>query len=122
MREFKFRAWHHGGGDPRVSGEMFYSHPFPIIFWKRIEDECLSVEVMQYTGLKDKNGKYIYEGDILKTINNKNALVFFVNGVFALGGDPGREILCTACAMEEVIGNIYEHKYLIENPELLESK
>ncbi len=65
MRDIKFRAWHHGGGDPRVKGRMNFSEPFTQMFWKCVQDEPLAVEVMQYTGLKDHAGKEIYEGDVL---------------------------------------------------------
>lgn len=77
MREIKFRAWHHGGGDPRVIGRMEFSEPFMALFWSNIESEPFAVEVMQYAGLKDKNGKEIFEGDIVV----KNEYLWFDKGV-----------------------------------------
>lgn len=64
-REIKFRAYHHSAGDPRYKSWWDYSYPFPVLFWQNVENESCSVEIMQYTGLKDKNGKEIYEGDIV---------------------------------------------------------
>ena len=61
MREIKFRAYHHGGGDIRVKGEMIYSSTSLKMFFENVENECLAVELMQFTGLLDKNGVEIYE-------------------------------------------------------------
>ena len=81
--------------------------------------------LMQYTGLKDKNGKEIYEGDVLhmqikSTVNNNNIIVeiYFQNGVFWFKGKFYSD--CNwhfyNARDREVIGNIYE------NPELINSK
>ena len=77
------------------------------------------LNLMQSTGLKDKNGKEIFEGDVLGT---KDGLL---NGVVEYRSDLGMwtnslirynnfERLCIIALSKEVIGNIYE------NPELLE--
>ena len=119
-REFKFRAWHYGGGDPRVKPFMAFSEPFRVLFWERVEQEALAVEVMQYTGLEDKNGVEIYEGDIDKDhlivtyVGDLEGSLGMACGWYLQSGDFDRftELLCETGL--EVIGNIYE------NPELLE--
>ena len=79
------------------------------------------IELMQSTGFKDKNGKEIFEGDILGT---KDGLL---NGVVEYKSDLGMwtnslirynnfERLCNVANSREIIGNIYE------NPEILEDK
>jgi len=63
----------------------------------------------QYTGLKDKNGGEIFEGDVLKATDGSLRVVEFVNGAFYPFWSRDEFIDCLC----EVIGNIYE------NPELL---
>lgn len=80
--------------------------------------ERADVEVMQFTGLKDKNGREIYGGDVVKGYNRvfENVSyryeVAFLNGCYMFGNWNAHEYFNKHQEME-VIGNIYE------NPELL---
>ena len=79
------------------------------------------VIIEQYTGLKDKNGKEIYEGDILKTDGVPNVTVFWCeqegrwNGKYHGLFGPGSECEINGSVpwISETVGNIHE------NPELL---
>lgn len=118
MREIKFRAWLND--DKRMVNILALD--FLHKTWIAHKDLCGSfddIELMQYTGLKDKNGKEIYEGDIIKCkIGNVDfkGYVYFYGGRFEFidfEDDEETEFLCY-CDEPEVIGNTYE------NPELLE--
>jgi len=113
QREIKFRAW-----DKKAKK---YHQVFPK--WKISSDgifECLGDEnivIQQSTGLKDKNGKEIYEGDIIKTdeFGDEIAEVWFSEqGMWIFGNKEKQkgEVFLDK-SHYEVIGNIYE------NPELL---
>ncbi|EAC4276792.1 hypothetical protein ABJF43_001553 [Listeria monocytogenes] len=81
----------------------------------------------QYTGLKDKNGKKIFEGDIVRNINgeysyigivNKDRYTFYIKGVAPKDNYDFADVSDTVTGKSSliVIGNIHE------NPELLEEK
>lgn len=128
MRELKFRGWD--------NEEMVYWEPFKYYDNSFIEPRTIFEEtIMQYIGLKDKNGKEIYEGDIVENnINKKRWEVLFgdYSYIFAtnrtnqipMWGDWAEEyffydyinILKKSKSQIEIIGNIYE------NPELLNKK
>jgi uncharacterized phage protein (TIGR01671 family) len=134
-REIKFRAW-----DKRLKEMQF------TIEMHQYKDGSMGIQIgdslavrddddfilMQYTGLKDKNGKEIYEGDVIRYTKNKHLIYPNFTTVieyykysfgFRLQNsfntyDPfclHDEIEIDFLPYIEVIGNIYE------NPELLKA-
>lgn len=107
MREIKFRTWD--------GNTMFQSH----CPQENIDDGCA---VMQYTGLKDKNGTEIYEGDILRRYDSFGEVYYQEElARFAVDSCEGSRQIDKAILFNqispkklEVIGNIYENKELLE--------
>jgi hypothetical protein len=103
-REIKFRAWH------RTAKEMLYEKAFMVLGWEEVEHQPL--DVMQFTGLKDRNGMEIYEGDII----NDNGLIMtieFFKASFCKCNENGNWILHSHDKYE-VIGNVYENAELTD--------
>ncbi len=119
-REIKFRAW-----VPKRKRMIFFwlfgtDEGYHIQEQEQLE-EC---EIMQFTGLKDKNGKEIYEGDVLTNSNDHNFEVRFdYRGYRLYGKHGGYGSLLSFITISdefdsgvEIIGNIHK------NPELLNPK
>ncbi len=111
MRDIKFRVWN------KTNMKWVGFGVYDGLHEDYVKEHCS--EIMQYTGLKDKNGKEIYEGDIISYKDGRvceitwheHTASFDSRGLTSNGIprplNDRPHILC------EVIGNIYE------NPELL---
>jgi len=144
MREIKFRAWDKKY-NMMIQAESFQrdqmwisgiGEVFEIGEWSdyggggKTEDDCSDQYIlMQYTGLKDKNGKEIYEGDIISTdLDRPFNIVVFRNGAFMFQcHDNGKDYYDYMFSVDEesdrweygeVIGNIYENPELMKGEEM----
>ena len=107
MKDIKFRAWDDDMRDMHKVDGIINSNVFDFIEEDSIIDEnndihpIKDIVLMQYTGLKDKNGKEIYEGDILKSDWGYNGIVELDTFFYA-------SLESTISDNIEVVGNIYE--------------
>jgi uncharacterized phage protein (TIGR01671 family) len=124
MREYKFRAWDNGEMHGASFNNLFCNNHHPdgqLII--RSENNPFGREhatvLMQYTGLKDKNGKEIYEGDIVDIDDGDGwhvgrGVIKFGTGSFVINDNDGNGLSLIDGRIETVIGNIYEHPHLLE--------
>ena len=126
-REIKFRMWNDYDKKMIYWNELLKSN-LPNIFTIPSYNKWL----MQYTGLHDKNGKEIYEGDIVK-ITNKNSKVIPIKPLIAQivwSEEYLAYILITTSVKDafknlgdyidydiEVIGNVWEDSDLLNDSE-----
>jgi uncharacterized phage protein (TIGR01671 family) len=132
MRQIKFRAWDKDSKRMHYAEDLigpggwviqFHGEPLKIGIHSVFEPE--NVKLMQYTGLEDKNGKEIYEGDIVRTTRisvgfwrvrarKLTGEVVYQPGAFTIGHGAAAQLISPHRDDLEVIGNIYEHPELIE--------
>ena len=120
MRKIIFRAW-----DKRI--EKMY----PVVGidfldeWVRMYSKMAGrhysylddLVLMQFTGLEDKNGENIYEGDILLLQNEKLGKIFWNNFCasfcVAFNKATPEDLDISLAKNSEVVGNVYENKELL---------
>ena len=120
MREIKFRVWDKESKyfcvNPEDYNMDYFMYMDGDLYWDGNPVEKDRYEIMQFTGLKDNNGKEIYEGDIIHCYMGKYCEVtnkiFFFEGSFCLYnlGIFSKENADNS----EIIGNIYENPELIK--------
>jgi uncharacterized phage protein (TIGR01671 family) len=140
VRETKFRAWDKNAEVMCTVVKIDFKGELAHLEFTHKNDKVYGdpavsfdkLEFMQYTGLDDKNGKGIYEGDTVYFNDfsydrtgghvDNNILtgkIHFDSGMYLIGTKKGHYTLCDSLLNDEefeVIGNIYE------NPELLKTK
>lgn len=128
----KFRAWKKAGKELGRVGQITFeldgsvSH---VLFKGEFLDFNVSINeiiLMQSTGIKDKNGQEIFEGDVVRQVRAQpttenetiTGVVTMIEGVWLIMNDNEQiaSDLWSETDENEIIGNIYE------NPELLEGK
>lgn len=112
MKELRFRAW---DGKKTIDDVIPLSETCIVEIYE-YEYQLTEVKsIEQYTGIRDKNGKYIYEGDIV-SVRNKNRKNEYDIGVVEFGKAAFRCPFLLGkyhSGQVEVIGNIHENADLL---------
>ena len=128
MREIKYRVFDKGKKDDKSYNERMSKPFFLFEEWVSFDDgDMIPIQfikdgdrfcAMQHTGLKDKNGVEIYEGDLIRFGENKNPTEVrycVETGSYVLFFKDGSTVdLFNREYAYEVIGNIYENEELLK--------
>lgn len=112
MRDIKFRAWDEGNKRMVEVKDLTFLDDGVLAGFKTIGNQERTLNkpnVMQYTGLKDRNGKEIYQSDRLKTESGECEVVWYDEGAcfrYKFGDNLESPLNYDSV---EVIGNIYEN-------------
>lgn len=116
-REIKFRIWgrgFHTNKPCHMFGDIgLQSFDGSYLIGAGTSVDYEESNIMQYTGLEDKNGVEIYEGDILQVGNRAFEVKWHIPTASFVTGHSDHLFGADTC---EIIGNIYEHPHLLDNP------
>lgn len=130
MREIKFRAWDGKSREifypadsnkPFGENDEYWGYDWGIFNSSMERLRSSGAILMQYTGLKDRNGREIYEGDICRVPARGvmkpwicEVKYLEVNGSDDMGTNMIGFPRLDEYGLPEIIGNIYEHSYLLD--------
>jgi len=142
MRSIKFRAWDKKSKKMRIIDSIAFHglghFDIPTLDIKLInlwgydiiEDKYFIIrrdpeqfKLLQYTGLKDKNGKEIYEGDVVKYLDGEFSFIakvawsdwmWYLEGINPKESFMFDDVADNETADIEIIGNRFEHPHLLE--------
>ncbi|MHA1989173.1 MAG: YopX family protein [Promethearchaeota archaeon] len=130
MRQIKFRAWDKKSCKIHYfdfSGKTIFAYEGEVcgIILPDTQTTLMyneiglneNLELMQFTGLKDKNGKEVFESDVVRFYiegEEYTSKVFFDMGAYCVKVDDDWEPCLYEANSMEVIGNIWENKELLK--------
>ena len=124
MREIKFRVWDDVAKSIKPVMSFWLNPDWTISHvviplnedWSDCETLFNHFTSMQYTGFKDREGKEVFEGDILEDRDGSICFVVWEDGAFAVES-PGSQAVDwehgSFYSESKIVGNIHEHKHLI---------
>lgn len=122
MREIKFRGMDtlgnivYGTGifKDKYNTWLLYKDPLkPLGFGFKEFLIMKDIPITQSTGMKDVNGKEIYEGDVIECFSGEIAIIVYMNGAFMIKVGSCLNCFHFTRGEVEVVGNIYEDENML---------